>query len=77
MVVFLRRLPSGTPVYLVSGFAQGKLRVERDPVRGPVATPDLTGLELKRAPGEPAVPAKPAAPIPVSELRARVEAANR
>ncbi len=81
VVVFLRRLPEGPPgeptTFHVSGLAQGKLRVERDAVRGPVAVPDLRGLELKRRPEEPAAPAASAVPIPVAELRARVEAATR
>lgn len=77
VVIFLRRLPSGPPVFQVAGLAQGKLRVERDPIRGPVAAPDLAGLELKTSPDAPAVPAVPVAPLPLSEIRARVEAVKR
>jgi hypothetical protein len=81
VVVFLRGLPPGPPggptTFHVAGLAQGKLRIERDAVRGPVAVPDLRGVELKRRPDEPAVPAAPAPPIPVADLRARVEAASR
>lgn len=81
VVVFLRRLPEGPAgaprTFHVAGLAQGKLRVEPDAVRGPVAVPDLRGLELKRRPDEPAVPARPADPIPLADLKARVKAASR
>jgi hypothetical protein len=81
VVVFLRRQPGrpdgAAPTFHVAGLAQGKLRIDRDAVRGPVAVADLRGLELKRRSGVPAAPAPAPAPIPVPELRARVEAASR
>lgn len=81
VVVFLRRLPGrpagATPTFQVAGLAQGKLRIDRDAVRGPVAVPDLRGLELKKRPDAPAAPVPAPVPVPVAELRARVEAATR
>lgn len=77
VVIFLRRVSAGSQLFQVSGLAQGKLRVEREPDREPVAMPDLRGLELTRSAEEPAFPAKPVAPIPVAELRSRVEAVKR
>lgn len=79
VVVFLRRPGRGEatragPMHVVAE-AQGKLTVRRDDAGNEVAAPDLDGIEVLRASGEPPIPAIEPVPVRVVDLKRQVKAA--
>jgi len=59
------------------GMAQGKLEVRVDPQGEPLAAPNLSGLELFDPKANQLAPAPLPEPVPLSTLKARVQAADK